>query len=55
MRRVAILHGKQKFEIVIGGIDKSDKPCAIYLDAEANCRTVLMNVEVARVCVRSRR
>ena len=26
-RRVAILHGKQKFEIMIDGIDKSDKPC----------------------------
>ena len=65
MVRVAILCGKQKFEIMIHRIDKSDNlglwfsglfhPPKPYLDAVASCRTVLMKVVVARVCVRSRR
>jgi hypothetical protein len=56
MVRVATPACKQKFEIMIDGIDKFDRlpspgdlePLA-YLEAEANCRTVLMKVDVARV------
>lgn len=56
MVRVATPACKQKSEIMIDGIDKFDrlsspgdlKPSG-HLEAEANCRTVLMKVDVARV------
>jgi hypothetical protein len=58
MARLAIPCRKQKSEIVMKTIDKSDSVGPplfwAYLEAEASCRTVLMKVEVARVWVRSR-